>query len=38
MGQPDVYPFVLSQPVVKKLDYMLRLIRDAAAAPRMQAA
>jgi hypothetical protein len=38
MGQPDFYPFVLSPPVVNKLDYLLRLIRDAAAAPKMQAA
>ena len=30
MGQPDSYPFVLSQPVIEKLDFINRLIRDAA--------
>jgi hypothetical protein len=29
MGQPDAYPFILSQPVVGKLDYMHRLIHSA---------
>ncbi|WFS01502.1 zinc-binding metallopeptidase family protein [Rhizobium tumorigenes] len=38
MGQPDSYPFVLSPPVVRKLDYLLRLIRDAATGQTMQAA
>lgn len=27
MGQPDVYPFVLSAPVVEKLEYIHRLVR-----------
>lgn len=30
MGQPDSYPFVLSQAVVTKLEYMHRLIQDVA--------
>ncbi|GAA3062641.1 putative zinc-binding metallopeptidase [Rhizobium viscosum] len=30
MGQPDSYPFVLSPPVVTKLEYMHRLIQNAA--------
>lgn len=30
MGQPDSYPFVLSPPVVAKLEYMHRLIQEAA--------
>lgn len=31
MGQPDSYPFVLSPPVVQKLDFINRLIRRAGA-------
>ena len=38
MGQPDSYPFVLSSPVVAKLEYMHRLIQQAAAAPQQRAA
>lgn len=38
MGQPDFYPFVLSQPVVRKLEYLHRLIRNAAEAAEMKAA
>ncbi|WP_416065622.1 putative zinc-binding metallopeptidase [Rhizobium sp. ZK1] len=30
MGQPDSYPFVLSSPVVTKLEYLHRLIQNAA--------
>lgn len=30
MGQPDSYPFVLSSPVVAKLEYLHRLIQGAA--------
>lgn len=33
MGQPDLYPFILSQSAVDKLAYIHRLIRDQAAAP-----
>jgi len=32
MGQPDFYPFVLSQPVVAKLDFIHQLLRPFAAA------
>ena len=32
MGQPDSYPFVLSSPVVAKLEYLHRLIQGAAVA------
>lgn len=32
MGQPDLYPFVLSPPVVTKLDFVHRLIRAAGEA------
>jgi len=32
MGQPDSYPFVLSSPVVAKLEYLHRLIQGAGAA------
>jgi len=28
MGQPDLYPFVLSRPVVEKLEFVHRLIHD----------
>ena len=28
MGQPDFYPFVLSQPVVAKLDFIHQLVRS----------
>ncbi|MGR9237845.1 zinc-binding metallopeptidase family protein [Rhizobium leguminosarum] len=38
MGQPDSYPFVLSSPVVAKLEYLHRLIQGAATAPQQQAA
>ncbi|XDB00101.1 putative zinc-binding metallopeptidase [Sulfitobacter sp. LCG007] len=31
MGQPDLYPFVLSRPVEEKLDFINRLIHGAAA-------
>jgi hypothetical protein len=37
MGQPDSYPFVLSPPVTAKLDYVHRLVQEAAAV-RQQAA
>jgi hypothetical protein len=37
MGQPDSYPFVLSPPVVTKLEYMHRLIRNATAEQRQAA-
>ncbi len=37
MGQPDSYPFVLSPPVVAKLEYMHQLIRNAAAEERQAA-
>ncbi len=37
MGQPDSYPFVLSQPVVTKLEYLHRLIQDAATEQRQAA-
>ncbi len=37
MGQPDSYPFVLSPPVVTKLEYMHRLIQNAAADQRQAA-
>ena len=37
MGQPDSYPFVLSQPVVTKLEYLHRLIRNAASERRQAA-
>ncbi len=30
MGQPDLYPFVLSQPVFEKLDYINELIRSSS--------
>ena len=30
MGQPDSYPFVLPPPVVEKLDFINRLVRNAA--------
>ena len=29
MGQPDLYPFVMSRPVVRKLQFIYRVIRDA---------
>ncbi|MBY2941031.1 MULTISPECIES: zinc-binding metallopeptidase family protein [Rhizobium] len=38
MGQPDSYPFVLSTPVVAKLEYLHRLIQGAATAPQQRAA
>jgi hypothetical protein len=38
MGQADSYPFVLSSPVVTKLEYLHRLIKEAATAPQQQAA
>jgi hypothetical protein len=38
MGQPDSYPFVLSSPVVAKLEYLHRLIQGVATAPQQQAA
>jgi hypothetical protein len=31
MGQPDLYPFVLSPPVLSKLDFVHRTVRQAAA-------
>ncbi|MGH6806818.1 MAG: putative zinc-binding metallopeptidase, partial [Ensifer adhaerens] len=34
MGQPDSYPFVLSRPVVEKLDFINRLILGAATSSR----
>ncbi|KQW61380.1 MULTISPECIES: putative zinc-binding metallopeptidase [Ensifer] len=34
MGQPDSYPFVLSQPVIQKLDFINRLILGAATSSR----
>lgn len=37
MGQPDSYPFVLSPPVVTKLEYMHRLIQNAAMEQRQAA-
>jgi len=37
MGQPDSYPFVLSSPVVTKLEYLHRLIQNAAAEQRQAA-
>jgi hypothetical protein len=30
MGQPDLYPFVLSEPAIAKLGYVHDLIRDSA--------
>jgi hypothetical protein len=33
MGQPDLYPFVLPEPVVEKMDYIHRLIQKAARQP-----
>jgi hypothetical protein len=38
MGQPDSYPFVLSNAVVAKLEYLHRLIQDRVAEPRQHAA
>ncbi|MDM9626688.1 putative zinc-binding metallopeptidase [Rhizobium sp. S152] len=38
MGQPDSYPFVLSPPVVTKLEYLHRLIQERAAEQRQRAA
>ena len=38
MGEPDSYPFVLSPPVVEKLEYIRALIRTAAEEPMRQAA
>jgi hypothetical protein len=32
MGQQDMYPFVLSQPVIDKLAYVHRVVRDSGAA------
>jgi hypothetical protein len=29
LGQPDLYPFVLSLPVIEKLDFVHNLVRDA---------
>ncbi|MBB3659540.1 hypothetical protein FHX15_004806 [Rhizobium sp. BK650] len=37
MGQPDSYPFVLSPPVVAKLEYLHQLIRNAAGEQRQAA-
>ena len=31
MGQPDLYPFVLSQPVMEKLDFIHALIHGTPA-------
>jgi hypothetical protein len=28
MGQPDMYPFVLSGPVIDKLGYVHRVVRE----------
>jgi hypothetical protein len=30
MGQPDTYPFILSPPVVAKLDFINKLMTDEA--------
>jgi len=30
MGQPDLYPFVLSPKVVEKLGYVMGLVRERA--------
>jgi hypothetical protein len=38
MGQPDSYPFVLSNAVVTKLEYLHRLIQDRVANPQQAAA
>ncbi|KQV68148.1 putative zinc-binding metallopeptidase [Rhizobium sp. Root1220] len=38
MGQPDSYPFILSLPVVAKLEYMLQLIQAAGVEPSQAAA
>lgn len=38
MGQPDSYPFVLSPPVVAKLEYLHRLIQARVAERRQEAA
>jgi hypothetical protein len=38
MGQPDSYPFVLSNPVVDKLEYLHQLIQNRVAEPRQAAA
>jgi hypothetical protein len=38
MGQPDFYPFVLSPPVVEKLEYLRQLIQNTAEAQEMRAA
>ncbi|HAB17460.1 MAG TPA: hypothetical protein DCE44_13540, partial [Verrucomicrobiales bacterium] len=33
MGQPDLYPFVLSKPAVKKLHFVHTVVRDSRATP-----
>jgi hypothetical protein len=38
MGQPDSYPFVLSNPVVDKLEYLHQLIQNRVTEPRQAAA
>jgi hypothetical protein len=35
MGQPDLYPFVLSPPVMVKLQYVHELIQQAASSGRL---
>ena len=38
MGQPDFYPFVISNPVVAKLQFVQMVVADAATAPVVWAA
>jgi hypothetical protein len=37
MGHPDLYPFIVSQPVVKKLQFIQDIIRAGAVAPKKTA-